>query len=656
MLVDVLLPLNFDRSFTYETNKKVKIGSFVSINFKNKEIIGVIWKLNSKSLDKKIKIKKISKFFDIPPLAKNRISLIEKISNYNLVNIGLVLNLFLYKNGFKSIDKGLKKIQDFSEYSPSITTKSSLNSEQKKILQEIDRKVKPSDYSTNLLQGIPGSGKTHVYFEIIKKALKQNAQVLVMLPEKGLSEQIAERFKSFFNYQPAIWHSGIKDKDKKKIWKGVFKNKIKLVLGARSAMFLPFQKLKLIIIDEEHDGSYKQDEGICYNARDMSILMASIEKFPIYLVSATPSVETYNNVEQKKYNSFNLTTRYNESELPIIQTVKLNRDNISDNNFLSDKITNEVKAYLKSDNQVLFFLNRRGHSTFLFCYKCMKRLECPSCSVGLVYHKKKNIAVCHYCNFNSKLERKCNDDQKCNFKLYGLGLEKIYDEVKNKFPDYEVEALSSDLSDYQKFSDQLKKIEKNQTKIIVATQMISKGFNFKNLNLIVAVNCDTSFLGNDIRSSEKNYQLLYQLSGRAGRFNKKSKIILQTFDDKNKIFDALRKFDPKSFYQNEIKFRKEANLPPFFKFISIIISGRNLYEVEKFALKLKQSLPKNELINIYGPVSATVYKIKYDYRVKILIKYNPKVTPQSFIKNTLNQVKIPKQLKLQVDVDPVNFA
>ena len=656
MLVEVLLPLNFDQTFTYEIDQDIEIGQYVSVSFKNKEVIGVIWSVNSKPLKKSIRIKKIQKKFTLPPLSENKINFLKLMANYNLVNIGLILNLFLYKKGFASLEKGLKKIKNFEQYIPKFNEKIQLNTEQKDILELVKKKINFTKFSTSLLQGIPGSGKTHVYFELIKEALKQNYQVLVLLPEKGLSEQIAERFKDFFNYEPAIWHSGIKDKTKKIIWKGVFQKKINLVLGARSAIFLPFQNLKLIIIDEEHDSSYKQEDGVPFNARDMAILQASIDKFPIFLISATPSVETYFNCSNNKYHLFSLSSRYNQSQLPEVKTIKLTKENISENNFISNEVVDEVKNYLKLNNQVLFFLNRRGHSTFLFCYKCMKRLECPKCSVGLVYHKKNNFALCHYCNYSTKLDRKCKDDSLCQFKFYGLGLEKIFEEVKNKFKGYEVDILSSDISDYEQFKKQLKKIENNKVNIIVATQIVSKGFNFKNLNLIVAVNCDSGFLGNDIRASEKNYQLLYQLAGRAGRFNQKSKIFLQTFDEKNNIFNSLKKFDSDLFYKNEIIFRKNAQLPPFNKFISITISGKNNFHVQKYAQELKSVLPRNELIKIYGPVTATIYKIKYDFRVRLLIKYNPKVTPQSEIKKSILRKPTPSNLKLQVDVDPLNFT
>ena len=421
-------------------------------------------------------------------------------------------------------------------------------------------------------------------------------------------------------------------------------------------MFLPFQNLRLIIIDEEHDTSYKQDEGVSFNARDMSILRGSLEQFPIFLVSATPSVETFYNSKIKKFNKYDLSSRFNESKLPKVKTIKLAKENISKNNFVSQEIVEEIRNYLKSGDQVLFFLNRRGHSTFVFCYNCMKRLECPKCSVGLVYHKKKNHALCHYCNHIEQLNRNCDGTKKCEFKFFGIGLEKVYEEIKEKFKGYKTDILSSDLSEYEKFSDQLKAIEENKTKIIVATQIVAKGFNFKNLNLIVALNCDSNILGNDIRSSEKNFQLLYQLAGRAGRFNKESKIFLQTFDDENKIFDSLKNFEIEKFYNNEIIFRKNALLPPFNKFISIIISGRNVFNIEKFAHQLKQALPKNEMIKVHGPVSATIAKIKSDYRVRLLIRYDPKITPQSRIQKTIDILKIPKNIKLQVDVDPQNFA
>ena len=656
MLVDVLLPLNFNQLFTYKSNIDLDEGDVVRLNFKNKEVVGVIWKNNVKLVKKNIKLKNINEKLLFPKFSKLNRTFIEQFSNYNLISRGLVLNLFLYKNGFKSLEKGLKKIENFKKYYPKLNKEDSFNKEQRQVYKKILKNLDFKKYSTSLVQGVPGSGKTHVYFKIISEALKKGFQVLVMLPEKGLSEQVAKRFQDYFNYDPAIWHSGIKDKEKKIIWKGVFKNEIKLVLGARSAMFLPFQNLRLIILDEEHDTSYKQDEGVSFNARDMSILRGSLEQFPIFLVSATPSVETFYNSKIKKFNKYDLPSRFNESKLPKVKTIKLTKENISKNNFVSQEIVEEIRNYLKSGDQVLFFLNRRGHSTFIFCYNCMKRLECPKCSVGLVYHKKKNHALCHYCNHVEQLNRNCHGTKKCEFKFFGIGLEKVYEEIKEKFKGYKTDILSSDLSEYEKFSDQLKAIEENKTKIIVATQIVAKGFNFKNLNLIVALNCDSNILGNDIRASEKNFQLLYQLAGRAGRFNKESKIFLQTFDDENKIFDSLKNFEIEKFYDNEIIFRKNALLPPFNKFISIIISGRNMFNTEKFAHQLKQALPKNEMIKIHGPVSATIAKINSDYRVRLLIRYNPKVTPQSRIQKTIDILKVPKNIKLQVDVDPQNFT
>ena len=658
MLVDVLLPLNFDNAFTYNLNtkKNIKVGTYVLVPFKNKEIVGIIWETKPK-IKKDIKLREIIKVFDIHEMSKSQLELIKKMSNYNLINQGLILNLFLYKQGFKSFDKGLKKITDFKIYEPKINAEEKLNSDQNKIFKEIKKNINFKKFNTSLIKGIPGSGKTHIYFEIIKSALKNNHQVLVLLPEKALSEQIAKRFKEFFNYQPAIWHSGIKDKEKKKIWKGVLENKIKLIIGARSSLFLPFRDLKLIIIDEEHDASYKQDEGVSFNARDMAILKASIEKFPIFLISATPTVETYFNAKQKKYFLYELNSRFNNSTLPEIKTVKLSKENITENNFISENIVEEINDFLKEKNQVLFFLNRRGFSSFIFCYKCMKRLECPNCSVGLVFHKNKNLASCHYCSYSTKLSRACkNEKEKCEFKLYGVGVEKIFQEVKKKFPDYKADILSSDFTDFDKFSKQLEAIEDNKINIIVATQIISKGFNFKNLNMIIVVNADTNFIGNDIRSTEKNFQLLCQLSGRAGRFNKKSKIFLQTFDEKNKIFESLKDLKTEEFYNNEIEFRKNSNFPPFYKFISIIVMGRNEYEVNKFALKIKSCIPKHDLINVYGPVAALISKIKSNFRSRILVKYNSQVTPQKVIKEAIQKFKIPSNLKLQIDVDPLNFS
>jgi len=655
MKINILLPIKFDQAFTYSVDASLdfKKGDYVLVPFRSKEIIGVVWEKDIKA-PKNIKIKKIISKINFPSLSEKNIEFIKRFSEYNLSSLGMTSKLFFYEKGFLSLLKN-KNLSDYEEYNIQNIQKENLSQVQKKSLKEIIKNLEFKKYSTTLVHGVTGSGKTLIYFEIIKQALKKNAQVLVLLPEIALTKQIAQRFKDYFGAEPALWHSSIGDKKKKIIWKGVSENKIKLVLGARSAIFLPFQDLKLIVIDEEHDSSYKQEEGVFYNARDMSILKASIENFPVLLISATPSVESYYNSKNNKYFYVSLNERYKNISLPKIQIVDLVKEPAEKGKFISNYLIPKIRKIIEEKNQVLFFLNRRGHSTYIMCYDCKKRLVCPNCSLGLIFHQSSKEAICHYCDYKTNLIQKCNNNKNCDFTFYGLGIERIFEEVQLLFPEQKIQIFSSD-SIHNKDSEKIiKDIEDNNIPILVGTQLISKGFHFPSLNCIVVVNSDTNFLGSDIRASEKNFQLLQQLSGRAGREENKAVVFLQTNDSNNKILHSLSSSDPKVFYEEELAFRKKANLPPFSKLISVILSGINQFEVMKTAKQLKHSFSAQEKIKIFGPVTAPIFKIRGKYRVRLLLKYNLSIFPQKFIKDWLNINDIAKNIKLEVDVDPINF-
>ena len=655
MKINILLPIKFDQAFTYSVDASLdlKKGDYVLVPFRSKEIVGVVWEKDIKA-PKNIKIKKIISKINFPSLSEKNIEFIKRFSEYNLSSLGMTFKLFFYEKGFLSLLKN-KNLSDYEEYNIQNIQKENLSQVQKKSLKEIIKNLEFKKYSTTLIHGVTGSGKTLIYFEIIKQALKKNAQVLVLLPEIALTKQIAQRFKDYFGAEPALWHSSIGDKKKKIIWKGVSENKIKLVLGARSAIFLPFQDLKLIVIDEEHDSSYKQEEGVFYNARDMSILKASIENFPVLLISATPSVESYYNSKNSKYFYVSLNERYKNISLPKIQIVDLVKEPAEKGKFISNYLIPKIRKIIQEKNQVLFFLNRRGHSTYIMCYDCKKRLVCPNCSLGLIFHQSSKEAICHYCDYKTNLIQKCNNNKNCDFTFYGLGIERIFEEVQLLFPEQKIQIFSSD-SIHNKDSEKIiKDIEDNNIPILVGTQLISKGFHFPSLNCIVVVNSDTNFLGSDIRASEKNFQLLQQLSGRAGREENKAVVFLQTNDSNNKILHSLSSSDPKVFYEEELAFRKKANLPPFSKLISVILSGINQFEVMKTAKQLKHSFSAQEKIKIFGPVTAPIFKIRGKYRVRLLLKYNLSIFPQKFIKDWLNINDIAKNIKLEVDVDPINF-
>ena len=655
MTLDVLLPLKFDHPFTYNVPKdiNVRVGDFVLVPFQNKDIIGVVWG-KSGPIKSSIKIKDIKKKFDFASLSKDTLIFLEKFSRYNLVDLGIALKLFIFKKAFIEVSKKKKPEESFEEYS--LKKKISFDASQKKAIKILDDQISFDKFSTVLLHGITGSGKTLIYFKKIQDFLEKGYQVLVLLPEIALTNQIKERFKEYFGNYPALWHSDISEKNKRLIWHGIASHKINLVLGARSSLFLPFKKLGLIIIDEEHDQSYKQEDQVIYNARDMAVLMASIKKISVILVSATPSLETYYNTVNKKFSYISLDKRYGDAELPEVKFVDLKKNPPLKSKFISPSIIPELKNILDKGNQILFFLNRRGYSTFVICSKCGYRFNCPHCSVSLIYHKETNKLICHYCDHEASLERKCKDGDNCKLSFYGLGVEKIFEEVKEIFPDKKIELFSSDFIHNDDSTKKIfESIQDGKINIIVGTQLISKGFHFPKLNCIVIVNSDVNFLGNDIRSSEKTYQLMNQLSGRAGREVKNSTVYLQTFEPENQTLKSICDQNILAFYENEISFRERSNLPPFTKLIAFIVSGKNRFDVDECARILKNKIPKMKDALLLGPVSASISLIKGKYRSRLLLKYPQEAFPQKFLKDWLKTIKIKKNISLTVDVDPINF-
>ncbi len=647
MKAQVLLPKVFNFPFTYNTKGENKIGDIVEVPFGSKNEIGVIWK-NKFTEPENIKIKDIKN--NTGYKINNRlVDFIEWFSTYNMVPIGLVLKMVI-----GSTDNFIRIKDDSLKVKKTKVKKYKLNSEQEKALKYLEKINNKFDVS--VLQGTTGSGKTLVYFQRIKKIIEENNQALVLLPEIFLTNDFKSRFEDFFGFEPAIWHSKITSKQKRVIWNGIIKNEIKILIGARSALLLPFKKLGIIIVDEEHDSSYKQDEGVIYNARDMAISRANFEKIPIHLVTSVPSIETYNNICSKKYRHVKIFKRFNNYPLPETNIINLNI-NKSKNKFIAKETTNIVKTYLDKDEQVLFFLNRRGFAPYLICKKCGYKQACSNCSLYLTFHKIKNKAICHHCSFEKEIDIKCNSKGRCEFVMYGPGVEKIFEEVKEIFPNKITRIFSSDyLKTKKKTKIFFEEINDNKIDILIGTQMISKGFNFPKLNCIVVVDADFSGRGYDLRSTEKNIQLYQQLSGRAGRFSSKSLIIYQTLAPQDLILNQLIKNESEKLLQNELDLRRKNKLPPFIRLIAVIISSKNRNLSLRGAQEIKIKLKKIQDLEVLGPIDSPLLKVRKNFRSRLLIRFNNRFLMQKKISNVLNGLKISSKIKLTVDVDPINFA
>ncbi len=647
MKAQVLLPKIFNFPFTYNLKKKGKIGDIVKVPFGSKKEIGVIWIGNYRE-PKNIKIRDIDEKTDYS-IGRKLVNFIEWFSSYNMVPVGLVLKMAIGKS-----DQFINIKDNLNEIKKTRIENFQLNDEQSKALKFLEKSN--NKFEVSVLQGTTGSGKTLVYFERIKKIIKKNNQALVLLPEIFLTNDFKSRFFEFFGFEPAIWHSKITPKQKRIIWKGIINNQIKILVGARSALLLPFKKLGIIIVDEEHDTSYKQDEGVIYNARDMAISRAKFEKIPIHLVTSIPSIETYNNIQNKKYRHIKIFKRFANYPLPKTKIINLNLKKIK-NRYIADETIDLVKKFLDKGDQVLFFINRRGFAPNLICKKCGNKEICQNCSLYLTFHKLKNKAICHYCSFEKKVEKKCKFEGNCEFIMYGPGVEKIFDEVREVFPEKKSSIFSSDyLKNKEKTKILFKEINEKKIDILIGTQMISKGFNFPKLNCIVVIDADFTGRGYDLRTTEKNIQLYHQLSGRAGRFSKESLVIYQTLSPKDLILNELIKNQSEKLLKNELLLREKNELPPFVRLIAIIISSKDRSSSLQGAREIKIKLKQIDSLEVLGPVDSPLLKVKKKFRSRLLIRFNSRLMLQNKITNVLNGLKISSKIKLTVDVDPINFV
>ena len=650
MKVPILLPKVFNYPFTYETNIKLKLGDYVEVPFGSSKTVGVVWDNFENNQLKKFKIKKVIKKLNIPNLNKKMVNFINWFSEYNIIPKGMALKLSLLNNEILEEFPENEVKNSSSYYKKKIFQLTKLQEESLKRLEK-----KNNEFRVHVLQGVTGSGKTIVYFHAIKKILERSKQCLILLPEIGLISQFEKKFTEFFGFKPAIWHSGITPKKKKIIWSGIVNNKLKVVIGARSSLFLPFRDLGVIVVDEEHDQSFKQDEGVIYNARDMAISRAYFQNLPINLVTSIPSLETFNNIKKGKFSVSKISERFKKASLPNYEIINLNKTKLEPNSWLSKEIIEKVKLHLSKNDQILFFVNRRGFSPNVFCKKCLKIFSCPNCSINMVYHKTKQILLCHYCGYKSQINIECKDNQSCDLVFYGPGVERIAEEVKKKFPTKNQLIFSSDTMNKKNSKDLLRQIVDNNIQILVGTQLISKGFHFPHLNCIVVVDIDLNSQGHDLRGTEKNLQLYHQLSGRAGRAGKPATVYFQTYNLNKNMISDITNDNPEIFLEKELELRKLNGLPPFQRFISLIITGLNEKKTEQEANRFKSYIEKILDGKVLGPVNSPIFRIRKKFRVRLLIRSKKTLNIQKKLASLISNFKFLNGIKLTVDVDPINF-
>lgn len=519
--------------------------------------------------------------------------------------------------------------------------------------------VDAANFSTTLLDGVTGSGKTEVYYESVARALAAGKQVLIMLPEIALTSQFMRRFEDRFGCQPCEWHSAMSAPERGRIWRAVASGEARCVVGARSGLFLPYADLGLIVVDEEHDAGFKQDDRVNYQARDMSVVRASLGQFPVVLASATPAIESHVNARTGRYRHVVLPGRYSGAELPEITAIDLRAEPPEKGQWLAPKLNEAVAQTLAAKQQSLLFLNRRGYAPLTLCRACGHRLECPQCTAWLVEHRFRKRLNCHHCGFSLALPDKC---QKCgepdSMVACGPGVERVAEEVRERFPEARLALLSSDLiPGLTEMRAMIKEIESGEIDIIIGTQIVAKGHHFPNLATVGIVDGDLGLAqGADPRAGERTFQLLHQVTGRAGRSFAEGRGFIQTHMPEHPVMSAIIAGDREVFLEREIQARQSGLLPPYGRLAALIVSARDKEAAALIARDVAHRAPKAERIRVLGPAEAPIAVIRGRHRWRLLARAPREVDIQAYLRAWLANIPPLKgDVRLTVDVDPYNF-
>ena len=700
-----------DKTFDYISDKQnLEIGDIAIIEFGRQKLFGVI--LGKKTSSDFKKLKSISVHLEQYRISKKLIDFLAFFSRYNLAKQGMaykmVINHFtLLENETSQISLANTKLKltpkrqlllDYLQNKENTSLTSIINDldlgkpyvrEQIKagFLNESKIKIKyqhpdqkfnfhPPELSniqlgslaelkqifqskkTNicLLNGVTGSGKTEIYLEYIRSKLESSdGQIVILVPEIILTKQLHEKIKLRFDINVPVWHSLTTKNAKQKIINAVNLGKIRLLIGTRSALMLPFKKLDLIIIDEEHDTSYKQEDNVIYHARDMAVARAKFENSEVILASATPSLESLVNVDLGKYHQIDLATRFKASAMPKINIIDMTQHKLKPNHFISDPAIKAIRTALDKGEQSLIYLNRRGFAPIKICNDCGYKFECPNCSIYLVEHKKTKKLHCHHCEYNIPIPTECIKCHNPDLVAFGPGIERIHEEVVKIFPDKKSVIISAETSE-KDFIQIINQMQQKQIDIIIGTQIIAKGHHFPELTNVTVIDGDlNSNEINNLRCSEKLYQLLNQIAGRAGRESKPGEVFIQSFEPKHPLLQAIKNYDTKSLIEFEKSQRKSFELPPYSKFLAIIIANHDENEAKETANYIAFNLPRFKDVQILGPIPAPLYFLRGKYRYRILIKYKIGKNIQQVVKEFFEQHKLKSTTAIKLDVDPYNF-
>ncbi len=533
-----------------------------------------------------------------------------------------------------------------------------LNAAQTAAADELTMLVRGSDFAPVLLNGVTGSGKTEVYFEAIAQCIREGRQALVLLPEIALTEPFLRRFVARFGHAPVAWHSDLRQSQRRRAWRAIAEGEALVTVGARSALFLPYRNLGLIVVDEAHEASFKQEDGVQYHARDCAVMRAQFEQVPVVLATATPAIETRQQVALGRYREIALPGRYGTAEMPEIVALDLLAEPPPRGRWLAPELVNAIDDTLARKEQVLLFLNRRGFAPLTLCRHCGHRFQCPNCTAWMVEHRLTSRLMCHHCGHVEPVPRACPEcHEEDALVACGPGVERIDDEVAALFPDARRMIVTSDtIWSPAKAAEFVGRMEAGEIDIVIGTQLVTKGYHFPDLTLVGVIDADLGLSGGDLRAAERSFQQIMQVAGRAGRGEKPGRVLVQTHAPGSGVIRALVSGDADSFYEAETEARREAGVPPFGRFAAIIVSSEKRDEAEQTARAIGKSAPQIEGMHVYGPAPAPLAMLRGRHRMRLLIHARRALDVQDVIRDWLAGVERPRSVRVAVDIDPYSFV
>ena len=720
-VIDVLVPVALDQTYSYRVPAGLDLspGDLVSVPLGARgETMGVVWADNA-TPDPRLhnRLKDVSDKLDLPPLKPELRKFIDWVADYTLASRGMVLRMALRMGehlgparervgvrlagpppqrmtpprarvmalladgltrgkGDAARDAGVSAgvvdgLIDVGTLETVVLPpepvarmpdpdfrKPELSLGQLAAADALRLTVAQGGYTVTLLDGVTGSGKTEVYFEAVAENIRKRRQTLILMPEIALTAQSLDRFAARFGVRPAEWHSQLSPRLRARTWAAVAANEVSVIVGARSALFLPYADLGLIVVDEEHDPAYKQEEGAHYHARDMAVVRGNVAKIPIILASATPSVESEVNARRGRYKRIDLPERFGGASLPLIEAIDMRREGPPRGRFIAPRLAEAVKNALESRQQALLFLNRRGYAPLTLCRACGYRLQCPNCDAWLVDHRFKRRLVCHHCGFSMPPPAECPQCHATeSFAPIGPGVERLEQEAAELFPDARILVLSSDLVEsMERLRSELDDVAQGRFDVVIGTQLVAKGHHFPKLNLVGIVDADLGLGNGDPRAAERTFQLLHQVVGRAGREEGRGVGFLQTHQPEHPVMKALISGDREAFYASEIALREKTGYPPFGRLAALIVAANERYEAESFARMLVTQSPVSDQVRILGPAEAPIAVVRGRHRFRLLVKSPRDFNLSAYLRQWLAEAARPRgNVRLEVDVDPQSF-